>query len=34
MHRFFRLSDKPEDTFVAGLSMGGYGSLKLALTHP
>ena len=34
MHRFFRLSDKPEDTFVAGLSMGGYGSMKLALTHP
>lgn len=34
MHRFFRLSDKPEDTFVAGLSMGGYGALKLALTHP
>ncbi len=34
MHRFFRLSDKPEDTFVAGLSMGGYGALKLALNHP
>jgi len=34
MHRFFRLSDKPEDTFVAGLSMGGYGAMKLALTHP
>ena len=34
MHRFFRLSDKPEDTFVAGLSMGGYGAMKLALTYP
>ena len=34
MHRFFRLSRKPEDTFVAGLSMGGYGAMKLALTHP
>ena len=34
MHRFFRLSDKPEDTFVAGLSMGGYGAMKLALTFP
>ncbi len=29
-----RLSDRPEDTFVAGLSMGGYGAVKLALTHP
>ncbi len=34
MHRFFRLSDKPEDTFVAGLSMGGYGAMKLALNFP
>lgn len=34
MHRFFRLSDRPEDTYVAGLSMGGYGALKLGLTHP
>jgi S-formylglutathione hydrolase FrmB len=34
MQRFFRLSDKPEDTFVAGLSMGGYGAMKLALSHP
>ncbi len=32
---FFRgMSDKREDTFVAGLSMGGYGSVKAALTHP
>ncbi|HET9841378.1 MAG TPA: alpha/beta hydrolase family protein [Nocardioides sp.] len=31
---FFRVSDEPADTFVAGLSMGGYGALKLALTHP
>jgi S-formylglutathione hydrolase FrmB len=31
---FFRVSARPEDTFVAGLSMGGYGALKLALTHP
>jgi S-formylglutathione hydrolase FrmB len=29
-----RLSQRPEDTFVAGLSMGGYGALKLALSHP
>lgn len=34
MHKFFRLSDRPEDTFVAGLSMGGYGALRLALTYP
>ena len=34
MQSFFRLSDKPEDTFVAGLSMGGYGAMKLALTYP
>ncbi|MFC4785292.1 alpha/beta hydrolase [Nocardioides sp. MAHUQ-72] len=31
---FFRVSGRREDTFVAGLSMGGYGALKLALTHP
>lgn len=34
VHTFFRVSDRPDDTFVAGLSMGGYGALKLALTHP
>ncbi|GGM21946.1 alpha/beta hydrolase [Dactylosporangium sucinum] len=32
--RLFRLSGRREDTFVAGLSMGGYGALKLALRHP
>ncbi|KKK07596.1 alpha/beta hydrolase family protein [Micromonospora sp. HK10] len=31
---FFRLSDRPVDTFVAGLSMGGYGALKWALRQP
>jgi putative tributyrin esterase len=31
---FFRLSERREDTFVAGLSMGGYGALKLGLHHP
>ena len=30
VHRFFRVSDRREDTFVAGLSMGGYGALKWA----
>ena len=34
VHDLFRLSSKREDTFVAGLSMGGYGAFKLALTHP
>jgi len=34
MHRFLRLSDKAEDTYVAGLSMGGYGAMRLALTYP
>lgn len=28
---FFNVSDKREDTFIAGLSMGGYGALKIAL---
>jgi putative tributyrin esterase len=32
--RTFRISTAREDTFVAGLSMGGYGSMKLALNHP
>ncbi|SHF16154.1 S-formylglutathione hydrolase FrmB [Caldanaerobius fijiensis DSM 17918] len=31
---FFPLSDKREDNFVAGLSMGGYGAFKLALRCP
>ena len=31
---YFRASDRREDTYVAGLSMGGYGAMKLALTYP
>lgn len=31
---FFRVSDRREDTFVAGLSMGGYGAFKWALRQP
>jgi len=31
---FFPLSDRREDNYVAGLSMGGFGALKLALHHP
>ena len=30
----FPLSTKREDTFVAGLSMGGYGAYRVALEHP
>lgn len=29
----FALSARREDNFVAGLSMGGYGAFKMALTH-
>src|ERR687886_256985 len=34
VRRFFRVSQTRDDTFVAGLSMGGYGALKLALRQP
>ena len=30
---FFRVSDKREDRYIAGLSMGGYGALKIALKN-
>jgi len=32
--RFFPISTRREDTFAAGLSMGGYGAFKLALRQP
>lgn len=31
MHTLFGLSQKQEDNYVAGLSMGGYGALKIGL---
>jgi S-formylglutathione hydrolase FrmB len=34
VHRFFRVSEERADTFVAGLSMGGYGAMKWALREP
>jgi putative tributyrin esterase len=34
VRELFSLSARREDNFVAGLSMGGYGAFKLALTHP
>lgn len=30
----FHASDRREDTFAAGLSMGGYGAFKLGITRP
>lgn len=32
--RMFRFSVEREDTFIAGLSMGGYGAMKCGLTFP
>lgn len=32
--RVFRLSHDREKTFIAGLSMGGYGAVKIALRRP
>lgn len=32
--RFLRISERREDTFVAGVSMGGYGAVRLALHQP
>lgn len=34
MQAWFPISAAREETFVAGLSMGGYGAFKLALTYP
>ena len=34
MREFFHFSARREDNFVAGLSMGGYGAFKLALSRP
>lgn len=31
---FFHVSSRREDTFIAGLSMGGYGAFLTALLHP
>lgn len=30
----FRVTDDPARTFIAGLSMGGYGALRIGLQHP
>lgn len=31
IQEFFNVSDKREDNFIAGLSMGGYGALKIGM---
>jgi len=30
----FHVSDRREDTFICGLSMGGYGTLRMAMLNP
>ena len=34
VRHFFPLSEARDENYVAGLSMGGYGAFKLALTYP
>ena len=34
VNRWLRISAEPDRTFAAGLSMGGYGAVKLALGNP
>ncbi len=34
MRKTFNVSDKREDTFIAGLSMGGFGAIVNGLRHP
>lgn len=34
MRNFFPLSDKREENFICGASMGGYGALKIGLSRP
>ena len=34
LNRMFNLPQGRENTFIGGLSMGGYGALKCALRHP
>jgi enterochelin esterase-like enzyme len=31
---FFNISDKRDDTYIAGTSMGGYGALRIGLARP
>ena len=34
VRKTFRLAEEPEETFIAGLSMGGFGALHTGLAYP
>ena len=34
LRNYFPITDKAEETFIGGLSMGGYGSLNIAMNYP
>ena len=34
VRKTFRLAERPEDTYIAGLSMGGFGALHTGLAYP
>ena len=34
VRKTFGLAMTPEDTYITGISMGGYGALRTALAHP
>lgn len=34
LRNWFQISPRREDTFITGMSMGGYGALRAALAHP
>lgn len=34
IREFFRVSTAREDSYIAGISMGGYGALKIAMQNP
>ena len=34
LKNWFHISDQREETMIAGMSMGGYGALRAALSHP
>ncbi len=34
LKKWFPITDEPEFTYIGGLSMGGYGAMKIGLTYP